>query len=108
MWFWSLVLGPTVWFVVPLVALAGLSLAEAAVQATGGFLLDRFLVLVWAAGVGAMWLTTLLPIPIVPCTALHAAVLYTGYRDVWLGRGRNVPCAARGSARVAATADVAG
>ena len=88
-WFWALVLGPTLWFAPPLVALPGLGLAAAAAQAFRAFALNPFLVLVWAAAGVALTLPTLVPVLVVPGAALLSATLYTGYRDVWLGRTDN-------------------
>ena len=88
-WFWALVLGPTLWFALPLVALPGLGLAAAAVQAFHAFTLNPFLVLVWGAVGACLALPTLVPVLVVPAGALLSATLYAGYRDVWLGRTDN-------------------
>ncbi len=90
-WFWTLAIGPTLWFGVPLVAIAGLRVRQAAVQAMEAFLLNRFLALVWVVAAGIGGLATLVPVLVVPVTALLSATLYTGYRDVWLGRAENAP-----------------
>ena len=88
-WFWALVLGPTLWFAPPLVALPGLGLGAAAVQAFRAFALNPFLVLVWGAAGVCLMLPTFVPALVVPGAALLSATLYTGYRDVWLGRTDN-------------------
>ena len=100
-WFWALVLGPTLWFALPLVALPGLGLAAAAAQAFRAFALNPFLVLVWGAAGVVLMLPTLVPVLVVPGAALLSATLYAGYRDVWLGRTDN---AARERARAVAPA----
>ena len=106
LWFWTLVLGPTLWFAPPLAGLAGLGAASVAVQAVQGFALNRFLLVVWGVAVAAQWLATLVPVLGVPAVALLSATLYTGYRDVWLGRAGNAPdrTSVRGPARAGAPA----
>ena len=63
------------------------------------FVLNPFLVAVWVGAAAAWWLATLVPVLVVPLTALHAATLYTGYRDLWLGRRDNAPRRAKAAAR---------
>ena len=75
----------------PLLALPALPLGVAAVQAFHAFTLNPVLVAVWAVAGAALWLATLVPVLVVPGLALLSGCLYTGYRDVWLGRTDNAP-----------------
>ena len=84
-------LGPALWFAPALVAIPALGLAPALLQGVHALVLNPFLVAVWLAGAGTWWLATLVPALLVPVAALHAATLWTGYRDLWLGRAENAP-----------------
>lgn len=101
LWFWTLVLGPALWFAPALAGVATLPLAATASQCVHAFVLNPFLVAVWIGAAGTWWLATLVPVLVVPLTALHAATLYTGYRDLWLGRRDNAPRRAKAPVRAA-------
>lgn len=90
---WLATVGVAGWFVVPLMALAGLPLLQAFSQAVQAISLNGFVIaLVYGiAAVGVPLAALLSPLLAAPLLAMLSSLMYVSFRHVWLGQGSNMP-----------------
>jgi len=88
---WLCTVGFVGWFVVPLMAIAGLPLVQAYNQTVRGIALNGFVVGVvfFAAWVCVPLLSFLSPLFVAPVLSILSSVMYVSFRHIWLGKGKN-------------------
>lgn len=88
---WLCTVGMVGWFIVPLMAVAGLSIVQAYVQAVRSIALNWFVVgVVFFIGwVCVPLLSFLSPLFVAPLLAILSSMMYVSFRHIWLGKGRN-------------------
>lgn len=88
---WLCTVGFVGWFLVPLMAVAGLPMLQAYAQAVRGIALNWFVVGVvfFVAWVCVPLLSFLSPLFVAPVLSLLSSVMYVSFRHIWLGRGKN-------------------
>ncbi|MGH1472698.1 MAG: hypothetical protein ACRBCS_16065 [Cellvibrionaceae bacterium] len=103
MFLWFITMGYYLWFMVPLISVAGLSLELAFDQATDALGLNRFVaglvvLLSFSCFVGMVW-----SVLVFPWIAIVTSMMYVSYRHIWFG-GSGVSKKVKASVGLAATA----
>lgn len=93
---WLCTLGFVGWFLVPLMAIAGLPIVQAYRETVRGIALNWFVIAMvfFIACVCLPLLAFLSPLFAPPLLAVLSSVMYVSFRHIWLGRGMNEPARA--------------
>lgn len=106
MFFWMLFAGPFLWFLVPLVAVGGLSVPVASAQSMNALRQNFFVygLTMAVTFLSAAMITLGASIIAVPLYPILCCAMYVSYRHIWLNRAQNEPEEARVRAQATATA----
>lgn len=88
---WFLVVGYWLWFVIPLIAVAEISLPIAIDQADEALTLNRFIKLIALAVAFSCLVGFFNSIVVFPWVAIVSCMMYVSYRHIWLDRAANLP-----------------
>lgn len=92
MFIWFITMGWLVWFIVPLVVIAEMPVAESIDQTIDALALNRFVYgIIAVAAVSAFLLGAFSPVLVFPWYAIVTSMMYVSFRHIWMARRDNLP-----------------